>query len=65
MQKPQIKFEGGKLHVSASHTVDTDGDGKPAGTVSVSAELDAAEVISEVAKKDLPWLEALIAQIKA
>lgn len=62
--KPEVKFEQGKLLIKAEHAVDTDGDGKPSAEVSVGLKLDAAEVVSEIAKKDLPWLEALIAQLK-
>ena len=62
--KPAVKFENGQLTLQASHKVDADNDGKTSAEISLEVKLDAAEVISEVAKKDLPWLQALIATIK-
>jgi len=63
--KPEIKFEEGKLKVAAAYAVNTDGDEKVAANIAVQVELDAAEIISEIAKKDYPWLEAILAGIKA
>lgn len=60
----KVNFEKGKLEIAATQSVDTDHDGKSAAEVSILVKLDAAEVVSEIAKKDLPWLEALISQIK-
>jgi len=62
--KPEVVFEEGKLNVSFSHAVDADHDGKPSAEVAVSAKLDAAEVVSEIAKKDMTWLENLIKTLK-
>lgn len=62
--KPQITFEAGKLNIQVAHVIDTDGDGKAAAEIAVQAKLDAAEVISEIAKKDMPWLENLLASLK-
>ena len=65
MMKPEVKFEQGMLLVSAGYAVDADADGKPSAELALQAKLNAAEVVSEIAKKDLPWLEAILAQIKA
>lgn len=64
MPSPEIKFEEGKLQISVSHTVDADQDGKASAKVSLQAEVDAAEVISEIAKKDMGWLETLLLKLK-
>lgn len=62
--KPEMKFVDGMFVVRAAYAVDTDADQKPAAQIALELKLDAAEAISEVAKTDLPWLEALIGQLK-
>ena len=62
--KPEIKFAEGILHVDATQTTDFDHDGKPSAKIVVGVELNAAEVVSEIAKKDMAWLETLLAQLK-
>lgn len=62
--KPVIKFENGMLLISANYKVDGDKDGKSAGEVVLDIKLDAAEVVSEITKKDYAWLEVLLKQIK-
>jgi len=64
MQKPEVKFEAGQLVIKAGYSVDADKDGIDSAYVGLDIKLSAAEVISEVAKKDLPWLEALLATLK-
>ena len=64
MEKPTMKFVEGKLLVEAAAQVDSDKDQKPALVAKMQLEIDAAEAVSEIAKKDLPWLEALLTQIK-
>jgi hypothetical protein len=63
--KPEIKFEDGLLKVNAAYVLDVDVDGKQSAKIAVQVELNPTEVISEIAKKDLPWLEAILAGIKA
>ncbi len=64
MTKPVMEFKDGQLHVSASHVVDAVADGKASASINVSVVLNPAEVISEIAKKDMALLEALLAQVK-
>lgn len=64
MQKPEVKFEAGNLLIKAGYSVDVDNDGVQSAYVGLDVKLNAAEVVSEIAKKDLPWLEALIATLK-
>jgi hypothetical protein len=64
MQKPEIKFEDGKLILKAGYAIDADQDQKAAAKIDLVVELDPAEIVSEIAKKDLGWLDALIAKIK-
>lgn len=62
--KPVIKFENGMLSISVVQKVDGDKDGKAAGELKLDVLLDAAEVVSEITKKDYAWLEVLLKQIK-
>lgn len=66
--KPEIKYEAGVVTASVklAHAVDADQDGKPSLAVSadVNVQLDAIEVISEIAKKDYPLVEAILKSIK-
>lgn len=59
-----MSYENGVLKVKAAHSaqVDKDGDAKPSLKVSgqVEMELDAYEAVTEIAKKDLPFLESII-----
>lgn len=64
MNKPEIKIADGKLLVKASHSVDADADGKAAGSIAVELSLDLVEVLSEVVKKDMPLVEAILKQLK-
>lgn len=61
----ELKFENGKLVVRLSGAVDADKDGKKSVEAEASIKIDAAEAVSEIARKDLPWLEAIISQHKA
>lgn len=61
--KPELKFENGKLIANAATSVDTDKDGVAALTASVVVSIDAAEAVTEIAKKDLPWLKAIIEKL--
>lgn len=65
METPVVKFEAGKLLIKAGASIDTDKDTKAAAKVSIDIELDPAEVISEIAKKDMPLLETILKQVKA
>jgi len=60
-----LKFEDGKLVVNLSGGVDADKDGKKSIEADAVVKIDAAEAVSEIAKKDLPWLEAVLKQVKA
>lgn len=62
--KPEVKFENGKLSIAVAYTVDADADGKASAELALQAKLDAAEIVSEIAKKDMTWLENLLAQLK-
>jgi hypothetical protein len=68
MAKPELKYEAGILTVKASvaQVVDADKDGKASLKVTADflAEVDAVEVISEIAKKDYPLVEAILKSIK-
>jgi hypothetical protein len=62
MNKPEMKYEDGKLVVDASAQVDADKDGKPSVSASVKIEIDAMEAVSEIIKKEVPeWLKGLLA----
>lgn len=63
--KPEIKIENGKVLISVSQTGDFNNDGQPSIKADLSVEIYAYELITEIAKKDLPLLELIIAQIKA
>lgn len=65
MDKPTFKVENGVISVTANLGYDGDKDTKNSVTGSVSLEIDAYELITEVAKKDIPFLEAIIKQVKA
>jgi len=64
MDKPQWSVEDGILKVKAHYAHDGDSDGRHSAKAGLEVELDLYEVITEVAKKDVPWLEALLAQLK-
>lgn len=59
--KPQVKFEGGKLVVELSGSHDGNADGEASVEAKVELKLDAVELIQEIAKVDLPWLNSLVA----
>lgn len=61
--KPELKFEGGKLLVKAAHAVDTDKDGVSAVEAAIELKIDALEAITEIAKKDLPFLKAILEKV--
>lgn len=65
MTKPAIKVENGIVSVSINQTGDFNNDGQPSVKASLSVEIMAYELITEIAKKDLPMLELIIAQIKS
>jgi hypothetical protein len=61
--KPEMKYENGKLLVSASAGVDSDKDGQMAVKASISIEIDAMEAVGEMIKQDVPqWLKDLLAK---
>lgn len=63
MQKPELKFKDGILTVTAATQADFDNDQKPSAKVAVTLEVDAYEAVTEIAKKDIAFLEAIIKQI--
>lgn len=65
MQKPTIKLENGIVLVTVSQTGDFNNDGQPSVEADLTVKLHAYELVTEIAKKDLPMLELIIAQIKA
>lgn len=65
MQKPTYKVEAGIVEVKVSQSADFDKDGKPSIEADLTVKLHAYELVTEIAKKDLPMLELVIAQIKA
>lgn len=66
--KPELKYEAGVLTVktNVAKVVDADQDGKASLKVSadLAVEADAVEVVSEIAKKDYPLVEAILKSIK-
>lgn len=60
----KLKFENGKLIVSAEHAQDGDGDGKSSVKAKVEVEIDPVEVVGEIMKKDLSFLESIVAAKK-
>lgn len=65
MVKPEIKFQAGKLEIAVKGlALDADKDGLESVAAEVKVVVDAAEVIGEILKKDISWLNAIIAQIK-
>ena len=63
MGKPELKFEDGKLKIKMEAGLDGDKDGKMAVMGSIMLDIDPVEAVTEIAKKDLPWLQALVAQL--
>ncbi len=64
MTKPEISMENGMLLVKAGIAIDSDKDGVAAGKVQLAVELNAAEVVAEIAKKDMPLVEMILKQVK-
>lgn len=66
--KPELKYEEGVLTVEAnlSTQVDADKDGKPSVVVSapIALKIDAAEAVTEIAKKDMPLIESILKNLK-
>jgi hypothetical protein len=61
MQKPEMKYEDGKLKISASAGVDSDKDGQSSVKASLQIEVDAMEAIGEIVKNEVPqWLKDLL-----
>lgn len=65
MEKPAFKVENGIVSVEMSAGYDGDKDGKSSVKGSLSVEIDAYELVTEVAKKDMPMLELIMKQVKA
>jgi len=59
------KIENGVVTVELSKGYDGDKDGKESVKAKLVLEIQAYELVTEIAKKDLPMLEMVIAQIKA
>jgi len=62
--KPELKYEAGAIEISMSGGLDKDGDGKQSVSGKMEIKVELYELINEVSKKDMPLLEAMIAQIK-
>lgn len=66
--KPEIKMENGLLTVKAvfEQSIDKDADGKKSAAFKVDAaiELDAYELVTEIAKKDYALVELILKQVK-
>lgn len=63
--KPSIKVEDGKVIIGGSGLYDGNEDGKASIELGMSAKVDAAQLILELAKVDLPWLNSLVASAAA
>ena len=63
--KPQIKVEDGKVILGGVGSYDGNEDGKASLEMDVAMKIDAAELILELAKVDLPWLNSLVASAAA
>lgn len=63
MNPVSFKFENGKLIVSALVGLDSDKDGVKSVDLKVDVALDAAEAINEIFKKDVAWLNTIIAAL--
>ncbi len=64
MNKPELKIEAGVLTVKLAQNVDLNADGQSSGSINVELKVDLAEVIQEIAKKDMPLLNVILAQLK-
>lgn len=61
MEKPTLKYEGGKLKAAASVGVDKDHDGAKSVSLKVELEIDAMEAVNEIVKDGAPqWLKDLV-----
>lgn len=61
MEKPTLKYEGGKLKAAAAVGVDKDKDGEMSVSLKVELEIDAVEAVNEIVKDGAPqWLKDLI-----
>lgn len=62
--KPGVKItEDKKIEIDLAGAYDGNEDGQPSVEAGVSVKLDAAELVQELAKKDLPWLNGIIASV--
>lgn len=66
--KPEFKVENGivTVKVMLEQAFDKDVDGKKSATIKLGAdiELDAYELVTEIAKKDYAFLELILKQVK-
>jgi hypothetical protein len=61
MNKPQLKYENGKLIAKAEVGIDGDKDGKNSVSLKAELEIDAFEAVNEIIKDGAPqWLKDLI-----
>jgi len=58
--KPTMELKEGKLHIEATTQVDTDKDGVAAIEAGIVIKADVYEVLTEIAKKDLPLLKGFV-----
>lgn len=61
--KPEIKFENGKIKAVAQAGLDKDQDGVQSVALKVELEIDAVEAITEIVKKDVPFLKDILAKL--
>jgi len=63
--KLEYKMEKGLVEVTMQNaSVDLDKDGKPSVTAEIKVNVSVYELINEVAKKDIPFIESVLAQVK-
>lgn len=58
-----MEFKDGKLLASGDMGIDGNKDGEMSMKVAAQVEIDAAEAIEEIARKDMPWLKALLSKL--
>lgn len=63
MEKPQLKYEDGKLKASASVGIDKDKDGIQSVSLKAELEINAMEAVGEIIKDGVPdWLKKMLGQ---
>lgn len=61
----KIEMKDGKVHVTLQTGLDKDKDGNMSLEADMVLKLNPAELINEIAKKDMALLEAILKQVKA